>query len=356
MFSLMFGIVFLGYTISFYIAFGLDVAGFRNIPTTILTLIRFLMGEFYFYQMYESNRVVTPILFVSYSLFCLYCLLNMFLAILNESYSYVADDMKKNPPDFSHLIAARAKFTGMLTRLAENKSKAAEIGASLNAADVNSDGLVDVNELCNVLKAHRADLEAVNLVDADDMDDSMLNDDEVMAQARKLMDTYDKSGTGKLDTAAMTAVKEALKVGAADSAQLMSEAGVAHGLGELGEAERHELQAVRRKSALAGRKSVVGMDVPVPALVRKATLFGGPDRGSVFGAFSAVAKKNNRRVSMFASNALGLSTDLMIPAPLEDLSLIDFDSAQAHGYLGHIVFDEEGLDVSDAQIQARTSV
>lgn len=54
---------------------------------------------------------------------------------------------------------------------------------------------------------------------------------------------------------------------------------------------------------------------------------------------------------MFASNALGLSTDLMIPAPLEDLSLIDFDSAQAHGYLGHIVFDEEGLDVSDAQIQ-----
>jgi hypothetical protein len=42
--QLMFAIVFLGYTISFYIAFGLDVAGFRNIPTTILTLIRFLMG------------------------------------------------------------------------------------------------------------------------------------------------------------------------------------------------------------------------------------------------------------------------------------------------------------------------
>jgi hypothetical protein len=34
----------------------------------------------------------------------------MFLAILNESYSFVADDMKKHPPDFSNLIAAREKF------------------------------------------------------------------------------------------------------------------------------------------------------------------------------------------------------------------------------------------------------
>ena len=39
--------------------------------------------------------------------------------------------------------------------------------------------------------------EKVNLVDADDLDDAEINDDEVMAQAQRLMQTYDKVRCGK---------------------------------------------------------------------------------------------------------------------------------------------------------------
>ena len=43
-------------------------------------------------------------------------------------------------------------------RLAKNQAAASEIGAALNSADTDLDGLVDINELCDVLKAHRKDL------------------------------------------------------------------------------------------------------------------------------------------------------------------------------------------------------
>ncbi len=45
-----------------------------------------------------------------------------------------------------------------MLRLAKNKAAASEISAALNSADTDLDGLVDINELCNVLKTHRKDL------------------------------------------------------------------------------------------------------------------------------------------------------------------------------------------------------
>jgi hypothetical protein len=138
-----------------------------------------------------------------------------------------------------------------------------------------------------------------------------------------------QSGTGKLDQAALTAIKESLKEGAAESAVLMDAAGVAHG-GPLEKQEREALQRLRKET------------------VQNPSGSGGGGRKSIFDPFS-----RNDRASVFGGSlkdSVGLHS-LEIPAPLEDLALL------AHsGFSITIPFNAEGLGVPDAQLQALLSV
>ena len=66
LFSLLFSVVILGFAIAFYMAFGLDVHGYRTINSALLSLFQMVLGIFDYDELYNSNRILAPILFGSF--------------------------------------------------------------------------------------------------------------------------------------------------------------------------------------------------------------------------------------------------------------------------------------------------
>nr|XP_014097996.2 polycystic kidney disease 2-like 2 protein [Bactrocera oleae] len=93
-FSVMFGIVFLAYAQMGLLLFGNVHHDFRNFKESLLTMIRMILGDFDYDGIEAANRVLGPIYFLTYIVLVFFILLNMFLAIINDTYSSVKSDIK----------------------------------------------------------------------------------------------------------------------------------------------------------------------------------------------------------------------------------------------------------------------
>ncbi|XP_033255735.1 polycystic kidney disease 2-like 1 protein [Drosophila miranda] len=92
-FSLMFGIVFLAYAQLGLLLFGTKHPDFHNFVTSVLTMIRMILGDFQYNLIEQANRVLGPIYFLTYILLVFFILLNMFLAIIMETYNSVKSEI-----------------------------------------------------------------------------------------------------------------------------------------------------------------------------------------------------------------------------------------------------------------------
>ncbi|XP_067619298.1 polycystin-2-like protein 2 [Eurosta solidaginis] len=93
-FGVMFGIVFLAYAQLGLLLFGNVHYDFRNFHESLITMIRMILGDFDYDSIEAANRVLGPIYFLTYILLVFFILLNMFLAIINDTYSAVKSDIK----------------------------------------------------------------------------------------------------------------------------------------------------------------------------------------------------------------------------------------------------------------------
>jgi hypothetical protein len=82
--SLLFGFVFLA-----YIAFGPHSDRFSTISKSLITCFEMLIGEFDYANMKDANPDIAPFFFVFYLLLFVFIMLNIFIAILERSYSIV---------------------------------------------------------------------------------------------------------------------------------------------------------------------------------------------------------------------------------------------------------------------------
>lgn len=64
------------------------------------TLFRIILGDFNFGALQQANRVLGPAYFILYVFFVFFILLNMFLAIINDTYSEVKADLAEQPNEF----------------------------------------------------------------------------------------------------------------------------------------------------------------------------------------------------------------------------------------------------------------
>ena len=64
------------------------------------TLFRIILGDFDFHQIENANRVLGPTFFISYVFFVFFVLLNMFLAIINDTYAEVKSDIAAQESEF----------------------------------------------------------------------------------------------------------------------------------------------------------------------------------------------------------------------------------------------------------------
>ncbi|XP_055851359.1 polycystic kidney disease 2-like 1 protein [Episyrphus balteatus] len=91
-FSIMFGIVFVAYADLSVLLFGTTHADFRDFSSAMLTMMRMVLGDLYYSEMEEASPILGPIYFLSYILFVFFILLNMFLAIINDTFSAVKSE------------------------------------------------------------------------------------------------------------------------------------------------------------------------------------------------------------------------------------------------------------------------
>jgi polycystin 2 len=151
-FGVMFSIVFFAFAQLGYLLFGGQVENFKDFTTCLLTLFRIIVGDFDFDQLEAANRVLGPIYFIIYVFFVFFVLLNMFLAIINDTYAEVKDELSKQEDPFrmGDFFKARANF--FMDKLHLKREKIMDIQEAMDSADLNNDDKVDFDELRVQLK------------------------------------------------------------------------------------------------------------------------------------------------------------------------------------------------------------
>ena len=148
-FAVMFFIVFFAFAQLGYMIFGSQVKDYSSFSDAIFTLLRTILGDFDFYALEKANRVLGPIFFLCYVFFVFFVLLNMFLAIINDTYSEVKEEIAAQKNDFEIADYFKRGYNNMLGKVGK-RSKLIDIENALKLA--NADGLVTFDEVRQNLK------------------------------------------------------------------------------------------------------------------------------------------------------------------------------------------------------------
>ncbi|XP_055328556.1 polycystic kidney disease 2-like 2 protein [Paramacrobiotus metropolitanus] len=116
-FAIMFFIVFFSFAQLGYFMFGTQLEGYSDIGSAAMTLLRVILGDFDFDQLQNANSVLGPIFFFTYIFFVFFVLFNMFLAIINETYAAVKEDLATRRSDFDIGEYIKKGFDRILRKL-----------------------------------------------------------------------------------------------------------------------------------------------------------------------------------------------------------------------------------------------
>ncbi|XP_059517055.1 polycystin-2-like protein 1 isoform X2 [Myotis daubentonii] len=118
-FAVMFFIVFFAYAQLGYLLFGTQVENFSTFIKCIFTQFRIILGDFDYNAIDNANRILGPAYFVTYVFFVFFVLLNMFLAIINDTYSEVKEELagQKDELQISDFLKQGYNKTLLMLRL-----------------------------------------------------------------------------------------------------------------------------------------------------------------------------------------------------------------------------------------------
>ncbi|XP_046350413.1 polycystin-2-like isoform X1 [Haliotis rufescens] len=179
-FAVMFFIIFLAFTQLGYLLFGTQVKDFSSFQDSFFTLFRIILGDFDFHQLEAANRVLGPIFFMLFVFFVFFVLINMFLAIINDTYSEVKGDMANQKNEFEMTDFFKKGAQKMMDKLNWKRDKIVDIQKALQSADINDDKRLDFDEWRQDLKTRGyADGEIEAMFAKYDIDgDRVLDEDE----------------------------------------------------------------------------------------------------------------------------------------------------------------------------------
>lgn len=86
----LFVFVVLGYGITAWTLFGINIDGFRNLGVAMSSLVRMLVGDIDYEEMRAENRFLAGAFFWSYLILALFLLLNFIIAIISDSFAKVS--------------------------------------------------------------------------------------------------------------------------------------------------------------------------------------------------------------------------------------------------------------------------
>jgi hypothetical protein len=186
----------MGLTMAFYFAFGADLYDFRSLTYTAYTLVRVLNQDFDWYTMYRSNRLLAPFLFITYVLFAMFILFNIFLGIVNESFAKVKEEDASKPP-LTLLILLKEVLEKLrkLGHVMLGHILGRSVTENFDSADKDQDGVVDEQELEEILEKNKEqmaelgiDLNAQEMMMAFDKDNDGVLDEEELEELKQRME------------------------------------------------------------------------------------------------------------------------------------------------------------------------
>ncbi|XP_034044494.1 polycystin-2 isoform X2 [Thalassophryne amazonica] len=147
-FAIMFFIIFLAYAQLAYLVFGTQVNDFSTFQASIFTQFRIILGDFEFSEIEEASPVLGPIYFTTFVVFIFFILMNMFLAIINDTYSEVKADMSQQRSEMEMTDLIKKGCNKALMKLRLKKTAVDDISDSLRQAG----GKLSIDELRQDLK------------------------------------------------------------------------------------------------------------------------------------------------------------------------------------------------------------
>ncbi|KAL1505909.1 hypothetical protein ABEB36_005358 [Hypothenemus hampei] len=116
-FSVMFFVAYLAYAELGYLVFGSETDDFRSFGQSMFTLLRTILGDFDYHKIHKANYIVAPIYFLTYIILVIFVLLNMFLAIINDTYAEVKIDIAIAPKEIQMTEFIMRKYRNLLKKL-----------------------------------------------------------------------------------------------------------------------------------------------------------------------------------------------------------------------------------------------
>jgi hypothetical protein len=137
-------IFYFGFAQMGYLAFSVDVDEFRTFSMTLLTLFRSLVGDLDYDTLYDANRVVGPIFYITFYTLMLLILVNVFVAILGDAHQTIRqEDQEKEDEE-----APDPLVVGMSSVFAAMSGKPVSSATFESALDSTmADGFCDLEEL-----------------------------------------------------------------------------------------------------------------------------------------------------------------------------------------------------------------
>ncbi|XP_010154109.1 PREDICTED: polycystic kidney disease 2-like 1 protein [Eurypyga helias] len=181
-FAIMFFIVFFAYAQLGYLLFGTQVENFSTFVKCIFTQFRIILGDFDYNSIDNANRVLGPIYFVTYVFFVFFVLLNMFLAIINDTYSEVKEELSSQKDELQLSDILKQSYNRTLTRLKLKKEQISDVQKTLQ----NGTKELDFEDFKNSLKElGHADHEITAAFSRFDKDGNRILDEEEQQQMKR---------------------------------------------------------------------------------------------------------------------------------------------------------------------------
>ncbi|XP_063019699.1 polycystin-2-like protein 1 [Melospiza melodia melodia] len=180
-FAIMFFIVFFAYAQLGYLLFGTQVENFSTFVKCIFTQFRIILGDFDYNSIDNANRVLGPLYFVTYVFFVFFVLLNMFLAIINDTYSEVKEELSSQKDELQLSDILKQSYNRTLMRLKLKKEQISEVQKALQ----NGTTQLDFEDFKNSLKQlGHADHEITAAFSRFDKDGNRILDEEEQQQMK----------------------------------------------------------------------------------------------------------------------------------------------------------------------------
>ncbi|TNN12884.1 Polycystic kidney disease 2-like 1 protein isoform 2 [Schistosoma japonicum] len=122
-FLVMFCIVYFAYAQMSYLAFSARTIEYSSFTQTTYSLLRIMLGDISFPSILKSHPVLGPVFFVTFVFFVFFVLLNMFLAIVDESYKATKAELIKQKNDLTLYHILKKKTKDLAKRVQKKRSK-----------------------------------------------------------------------------------------------------------------------------------------------------------------------------------------------------------------------------------------